>query len=82
MRIHHPFGASRITEWRGNLAGPAGPCDCHSGQSPKLRENLMTYIQFFIVFSLPVTGLCYATLGAIKLPLSKRIGLDEAKVGG
>lgn len=42
----------------------------------------MTYIQFFIVFSLPVTGLCYATLGAIKLPLSKRIGLDEAKVGG
>jgi MFS family permease len=42
----------------------------------------MTYLQFFIVFSLPVTGLCYATLGAIKLPLSKRIGLDEAKVGG
>jgi MFS family permease len=42
----------------------------------------MTYLQFFIVLSLPVTGLCYATLGAIKLPLSKRIGLDEAKVGG
>jgi MFS family permease len=42
----------------------------------------MTYLQYFIVFSLPVTGLCYATLGAIKLPLSKRIGLDEAKVGG
>jgi len=42
----------------------------------------MTYLQYFIVLSLPVTGLCYATLGAIKLPLSKRIGLDEAKVGG
>lgn len=42
----------------------------------------MTYLQLFIVLSLPVTGLCYATLGAIKLPLSKRIGLDEAKVGG
>jgi predicted MFS family arabinose efflux permease len=42
----------------------------------------MTYLQLFIVLSLPVTGLCYATLGAIKLPLSKQIGLDEAKVGG
>lgn len=42
----------------------------------------MTYLQYFIVLSLPVTGLCYATLGAIKLPLSRRIGLDEAKVGG
>jgi MFS family permease len=44
--------------------------------------HVMTYLQLFIVLSLPVTGLCYATLGAIKLPLSKRIGLDEAKVGG
>lgn len=42
----------------------------------------MTYLQLFIVLSLPVTGLCYATLGSIKLPLSKRLGLDEAKVGG
>ena len=41
----------------------------------------MTYLQLFIVLSLPVTGLCYATLGAIKLPLSKRIGLDEAGDG-
>lgn len=42
----------------------------------------MTYLQLFIVVSLPITGLCYATLGAIKLPLSRQIGLDEAKVGG
>lgn len=42
----------------------------------------MTYLQLFIVLSLPITGLCYATLGSIKLPLSKRLGLDEAKVGG
>ena len=42
----------------------------------------MTYLQLFIVLSLPVTGLCYATLGSIKLPLSQRLGLDEAKVGG
>ena len=41
----------------------------------------MTYLQLFIVLSLPITGLCYATLGSIKLPLSKRLGLDEAKVG-
>ncbi len=42
----------------------------------------MTYLQLFVVLSLPITGLCYATLGSIKLPLSRRIGLDEAKVGG
>lgn len=42
----------------------------------------MTYLQLFVVVSLPITGLCYATLGSIKLPLSKRLELDEAKVGG
>lgn len=42
----------------------------------------MTYLQFFVVLCLPITGLCYATLGAIKLPLSRRLSLDEAKVGG
>ena len=42
----------------------------------------MTYLQLFIVLSLPVTGLCYATLGSIKLPLAQRLRLDEAKVGG
>ncbi|MDP6445245.1 MAG: MFS transporter, partial [Pirellulaceae bacterium] len=42
----------------------------------------MTYLQLFIVVSLPITGLCYATLGSIKLQLSDRLELDEAKVGG
>src|ERR1700752_4015297 len=42
----------------------------------------MTHLQLFIVLSLPITGLCYATLGSIKLTLSNRLGLDEAKVGG
>ena len=42
----------------------------------------MTYLQLFIVLSLPVTGLCYATLGSIKLTLAGRLRLDEAKVGG
>ena len=42
----------------------------------------MTHLQLFVVLSLPITGLCYATLGSIKLPLSKRLQLDEAKVGG
>jgi len=42
----------------------------------------MTHLQLFIVLSLPITGLCYATLGSIKLTLSKRLGMDEAKVGG
>jgi MFS family permease len=42
----------------------------------------VTYLQLFIVLSLPVTGLCYATLGSIKLNLAQRLRLDEAKVGG
>ncbi|MEX2214755.1 MAG: MFS transporter [Phycisphaeraceae bacterium] len=42
----------------------------------------MTYLQLFVVLCLPITGLCYATLGAIKLSLSQRLKLDEAKVGG
>src|SRR5262245_10585578 len=42
----------------------------------------MSFLQLFVVLSLPITGLCYATLGSIKLPLSQRLGLDEAKVGG
>lgn len=42
----------------------------------------MTHLQVFVVLSLPVTGICYATLGSIKLPLCQRLGLDEAKVGG
>ncbi len=42
----------------------------------------MTYLQLFVILCLPITGLCYATLGSIKLPLARRLGLDEAKVGG
>ena len=42
----------------------------------------MTYLQLFMVLSLPVTGMCYAALGALKLPLAERLKLDEAKVGG
>jgi fucose permease len=42
----------------------------------------MTYLQLFMVLSLPVTGMCYAALGALKLPLAERMKLDEAKVGG
>jgi MFS family permease len=35
-----------------------------------------------MVVSLPLTGMCYAVLGAIKLPLAERLKMDEAKVGG
>ncbi|MDA0224979.1 MAG: hypothetical protein O2975_02580 [Proteobacteria bacterium] len=41
----------------------------------------MTYLQTFMILSLPVTGMCYAALGALKLPLTDRLKLDEAKVG-
>ena len=42
----------------------------------------MTSLQAFMIFSLPVTGMCYAVLGALKLPLCDRLKLDEAKAGG
>ena len=42
----------------------------------------MTLLQNFMVVSLPLTGMCYAVLGALKLPLADRLKMDEAKVGG
>jgi MFS family permease len=42
----------------------------------------MTLLQTFMVVSLPATGMCYAILGALKLPLAERLKMDEAKVGG
>jgi fucose permease len=42
----------------------------------------MSSLQAFMVFSLPVTGMCYAALGALKVPLCERLKLDEAKAGG
>ncbi len=39
-------------------------------------------LQWFVFVSLPITGLCYALLGSIKLPLARRLGLDEARIGG
>ena len=42
----------------------------------------MTALQFFVFTTLPITGMCYAVLGALKLPLAERLQMDEAKVGG
>ncbi len=42
----------------------------------------MTALQFFVFTTLPITGMCYAVLGALKLPLAERLRMDEAKVGG
>ncbi|MEX2579707.1 MAG: MFS transporter [Verrucomicrobiales bacterium] len=42
----------------------------------------MTLLQTFMVVALPITGMCYAILGALKLPLADRLQLNEAKVGG
>lgn len=42
----------------------------------------MTLLQTFMIVALPITGMCYAILGAIKLPLADRLNMDEAKVGG
>src|SRR2546430_917111 len=42
----------------------------------------VTLLQSFMVTSLPATGMCYAVLGALKLPLADRLKMNEAKVGG
>lgn len=42
----------------------------------------MTALQFFVFTTLPITGMCYAVLGALKLPLAERLQIGEAKVGG
>lgn len=42
----------------------------------------MTTLQTFMICGLPVTGMCYSVLGALKLPLSERLNMHEAKVGG
>lgn len=42
----------------------------------------LTYLQWFLVVGLPLMGVVYAFLGAIKLPLTDRLKLDEGKVGG
>jgi fucose permease len=41
----------------------------------------MTLLQGFLVVALPLMGLVYALLGALKLPLAERLQLDEARVG-
>jgi fucose permease len=41
-----------------------------------------TYLQWFLIVSLPLMGVVYAFLGGIKLPLAERLKLDEGKVGG
>jgi len=42
----------------------------------------MTLPQCFMLLSLPITGMGYAALGALRLLLCERLELDEAKVGG
>jgi MFS family permease len=42
----------------------------------------MTTLQSFMICGLPVTGMCYSVLGALKLPLAERLNMHEAKVGG
>jgi hypothetical protein len=42
----------------------------------------MTTLQSFMICGLPITGMCYAVLGALKLPLSERLNMHETKVGG
>ena len=53
-----------------------------SQQVAPLVSIFMTPLQFFVFVTLPITGMCYAILGAVKLPLAERLKMDEAKVGG
>jgi fucose permease len=40
-----------------------------------------TYLQIFLTASLPIMGLAYALVGALKLSLVDRLQIDEGKVG-
>lgn len=40
-----------------------------------------TYLQLFLIVTLPLMGLVYALLGGLKLSLADRLQLDEGKVG-
>lgn len=47
-----------------------------------MSDSQLLLLQIFLVFVLPISGMCYAVLGALKLPLAERLNMDEAKVGG
>ncbi len=42
----------------------------------------MTTLQSFLLVTLPVTGMCYCILGALKLALAERLAMNEARVAG
>ena len=71
---------------RGGLWATAGAFVAHvgwpGGTAYLTFPNLLsdTYLQAFLVLTLPVMGLVYALLGGLKLPLAERLGLDEGRV--
>ncbi len=40
-----------------------------------------SFLQIFLVISLPIVGMAYALIGGIKLPLVERLQIDEGRVG-
>src|SRR5262249_34581189 len=59
--------------WCGSLRG--------SGGAPEL-EWYMTLLQPMMVAALLVSGMGVALLGSVKVPLARRLAIDEARVGG
>ena len=42
-------------------------------------DPMLTWMQ---VAALAVAGMCHALLGSIKVPLARKLAIDEARVGG
>ena len=46
---------------------------------PKLMDVFLTTMQ---ILALTVAGMCHALLGSVKVPLAKKLQINEDKVGG
>lgn len=57
-------------------------CDTRRALVQSSTPPPMTLLQVFLFVALPITGMAYAILGSIKLPLTERLKMDEARVGG
>ena len=42
-------------------------------------DTMLTLMQ---IAALATAGMCFALLGSVKLPLARKLKIDEAKVGG
>lgn len=52
---------------------------CTMPQYDIRMDQMLTFMQ---IAALAVAGVCHALLGSVKVPLARKLGIDEARVGG